>query len=256
MKTHWIDNQHARLQVLERGEGPCVLLIPSLGRGAADFEPLATALAGDGYRTLALQPRGIGESTGELEQITLHDLADDAAAVLRQLTDAKAHVIGHAFGNRVARCLCADYPQQVRSLCLLAAGGLIPPEPEAVAAFKQFLSEPMEEPAFLALVKRANFAADSDPRAWLNGWFPATARAQAHAAGNTPREQWWHPGKVATLIAQGTEDAMAPAANGQALKEKLGAQAELVDIPGAGHAMLPEQPALIHTTVREFLAQH
>ena len=42
-------------------------------------------------------------STGRLDGITLHDLARDIAAVVETLCDGPVVVIGHAFGNRVAR---------------------------------------------------------------------------------------------------------------------------------------------------------
>src|SRR5262245_41353197 len=96
---------NARLELVALGEGEPVLLLPSLGRGAADFDELMRALAGAGFRALALNPRGIGASSGPLQGITLHDLADDAARVVRARAGGRAHVVGHAFGHRVACCL-------------------------------------------------------------------------------------------------------------------------------------------------------
>ena len=58
----------------------------------------------------------------------MHDLAADVAGVLEAVDcGAAAHLVGHAFGNRVARCLAVDRPSLVRSVTLLAAGGLIGP---------------------------------------------------------------------------------------------------------------------------------
>jgi pimeloyl-ACP methyl ester carboxylesterase len=57
-------------------------------------------------------------------------LAADVAGVLETMDCGPAHLVGHAFGNRVARCLAVDRPSLVRSVTLLAAGGLIvPPTP-------------------------------------------------------------------------------------------------------------------------------
>jgi pimeloyl-ACP methyl ester carboxylesterase len=42
-----------------------VVILPSYGRdGGDEFDSLAVALAGAGYRVLRPQPRGIGRSTG------------------------------------------------------------------------------------------------------------------------------------------------------------------------------------------------
>ena len=64
----------ARLEVLTQGTGPPIVLLPSLGRGAADFDPIAARLADAGFRVLRPQPRGIGRSTGPWQGVTLEDL--------------------------------------------------------------------------------------------------------------------------------------------------------------------------------------
>ena len=61
-----IANGGVCIEVLAQGDGQgrVIVLLPSLGRGAADFEPIAERLAGAGYRVLRPQPRGIGQSSG------------------------------------------------------------------------------------------------------------------------------------------------------------------------------------------------
>src|SRR5438477_3312757 len=71
--------------------------------------------------------RGVGGSCGSLDGATLHDLASDVAGVIKAIGCGPAHLVGHAFGNRIARCLAVDQPPLVRSVTLLAAGGLIAP---------------------------------------------------------------------------------------------------------------------------------
>src|SRR5690242_18358010 len=68
-----------RIAYVVEGTGPPVLMIPSLGRGAADFAALARSIAGAGYEAVRLEPRGIAPSTGPLERLTMDDLAEDAA---------------------------------------------------------------------------------------------------------------------------------------------------------------------------------
>src|SRR5579872_6117321 len=57
----------ARLEVLVQGEGRPIVLLPSLGRGANDFDAIAVKLANAGYRVLRPQPRGIEASRGPWE---------------------------------------------------------------------------------------------------------------------------------------------------------------------------------------------
>ena len=92
----------ARIGYLATGEGPAVLLLASLGRGAKDFAEVAPLVAAAGFRVLCPDPRGIGRSSGPMEGLTLYDLAEDAAAVLEAEATGPAIVAGHAFGNWVA----------------------------------------------------------------------------------------------------------------------------------------------------------
>src|SRR5262245_17035609 len=87
-----------RIEVLTQGEGPPIVLLPSLGRGAADFDVIAGRLAQASYRVLRPQPRGIGESCGPTTGLDLHDYAADIALVIEQDQRGPALVAGHAFG--------------------------------------------------------------------------------------------------------------------------------------------------------------
>ena len=55
------------------------------------------------------------------------------------------------------------------------------------------------------------------------------------------------------LVLQATEDAVAPAENAVALQKEYGDRVKVVEIPNAGHAMLPEQPELIAKTIIAWL---
>jgi pimeloyl-ACP methyl ester carboxylesterase len=213
------------------------------------------ALANAGFRALALNPRGVGASRGSTEGITLHDLARDAAAVIDARADGAAHVVGHAFGHRVACCLAVGHPARVHRLVLLGAGGLVPPDPEASAAFKRYFDESLTTADRYDAMKTANFAARSDPTPWLTGWWPEAVGAQVQAAIATPHEEWWTSGTADILIVQGLEDRMAPPENGRSLARTLGRRVRLVEVAEAGHALLPEQPERVCAEVVRFLAE-
>src|SRR5437763_6994102 len=126
-----------RLEVLAQGKGPTIVLLPSLGRGATDFDPIAEHLADAGFRVLRPQPRGIGQSTGPWQGIKLEDLAADIAAVVERDNNGPALVVGHAFGNRVARMLATARPELVRAVGLVAANvGRNPSPPDVRAAIR------------------------------------------------------------------------------------------------------------------------
>src|SRR2546421_12855212 len=68
-----------QIEVIVQGEGPAVVLLPSLARDSDDYDPVAEGLAAAGYRVLRPKPRGIGRSSGPLRNVTLHDFARDVA---------------------------------------------------------------------------------------------------------------------------------------------------------------------------------
>src|SRR4051794_8895013 len=76
-RTVMVDGPDGAIEVHAVGAGPTVVLLPSLGRPASDFDELAVRLAGAGFLALAPEPRGVGRSTGPLEDLTLAALAGD-----------------------------------------------------------------------------------------------------------------------------------------------------------------------------------
>ena len=241
------------LEVHIYGEGPAVMLIASLGRSAHDFADLAARLAAAGFCALALEPRGIGASSSPLEGLTMADLADDVAMVITALADGAATVVGHAFGNRVARMVATTHPDLVESVVLLACGGLIPPSAEVTAAMASVFDASLDRAAHLDAVARAFFAGGNDPSPWEGGWHAETAAAQIAATAGTPVEDWWMAGSAAVLVIQPASDVVAVPQNAMSLVEMLGQRASIVTIPHAGHALLPEQPAPVATEILAWL---
>lgn len=225
-----------------------VAFLPSLGRDPDDFADLAAAVTEAGYEAVPVTFTAEGVTT-------LHDLAAQAAAALGD-GGAPAHLVGHALGNRIARCLAADRPDLVRSVTLLAAGGKVPPDEEAATALRNCFNQ-LSPDDHIEAVATAFFAPGNDPEVWRDGWDGALAAAQSAAVHATPVEDWWSAGEtVPVLVVQGLDDRVAPPGNGRDLVANIGARARLVELPNAGHALLPEQPAAIAAAVVEFLTAH
>ncbi len=242
------------LEVHVCGTGPPVALIASLGRGADDFADLAARLAAAGFRALALEPRGIGASASSLEGVTMADLADDVAAAIRALAGGKATVVGHAFGNRVARMVATRHADIVESVVLLACGGLVPPTAQVTADMASVFDASLEPAARLDAVARAFFAPGNDPSLWQDGWHAETAATQVAATAGAPVEEWWTAGAADVLVVQPEADVVAVPENATRMVEMLGTRATMVTISGAGHALLPEQPAAVAKEVLAWLS--
>jgi pimeloyl-ACP methyl ester carboxylesterase len=235
-----------RIEVLSQGAGPLIVLLPSLGRGAEDFDEIAVALATAHFRVLRPQPRGIGQSTGPLTGITLHDYAADVAAVIEQAKGGPAFVVGHAFGNRVARLLATVRPDLVRVVGLIAANvGRDPSPPKVRAAIKASADLSLPPAQRLAALQFAFFAPGNDAHAWLEGWHPDVLAAERSAGDKTPREEDYAAGHAPVLYLQPDHDPLASVANAAEYKRAPGDRVTIVVVPNSGHAVVAEQPALV-----------
>ncbi|MFW9897477.1 MAG: alpha/beta fold hydrolase, partial [Candidatus Thorarchaeota archaeon] len=117
-----------QIEAIINGTGEPIILLAAGGQDASWFDNFTPLLNKAGYKTVAINRRGLAGSKGPLEDLTLHDLANDIAGVIHKLGENPVHVLGWAFGNRIARCLAEDHPYLVKTVILLAAGGQIPPE--------------------------------------------------------------------------------------------------------------------------------
>jgi pimeloyl-ACP methyl ester carboxylesterase len=230
--------------------GNPVALVPSFGRSASDFNELVHVLNEAGHRTIAMQPRGIDGSTLPSLQVSLHTYATDLEAVIgAEVGDGPVVAIGHAYGNRVARTLATDVPERVRALVLLAAGGADPPPPEATRAISQALFSLWPDGMRREAIRFAFFAEGNPvPEYWMRGWYPRAGLAQASALSRSPFEEWGAGGRAPIFVVQAAEDVVAAGA-GERLKRRFPTRVRVETIPGAGHALLPEQPERVGRVV-------
>jgi pimeloyl-ACP methyl ester carboxylesterase len=247
----------AELECFSHGEGDAIVLLPGGSLATGYLSDLAEALAAVGLRAVRVNPRGAGNSVGPMEGLTLHDYADDVARVVEELDLQPAYVLGHAYGNRVARTVAADRPDLVRGVVLVAAGGKVAPRPEAQQALRTLFT-PAASPSEVSEAMRWMVGSpENAARVWerfKEDRAPGAAAAQMAAAQATPLEDWWSPpGDVPYLVIQGLDDEAAPIANGHLLKQELGDRVTLVDIPGAGHLQPLEAPGPVVDAIKAFV---
>ena len=242
--SHLVEAGSARIETIAEGVGPLVVVLPSRGRGAGDYNGLARELAASGYRVLRPQPRGIGASRGPMRGLMLHDLARDVAAVIEHERAGPAVVVGHAFGNWVARMTAADHPALVRGVAILAAAAKTYPR-ELAEAVTKCADTSLPDAERLKYLQHAFFAPGHDASAWLEGFHPEVNASQRAAGLATPQEEWWGAGSAPLLDLQAEHDAFRPRETANDLREELGKRVSVVTIPDAGHALVPEQPRAV-----------
>jgi pimeloyl-ACP methyl ester carboxylesterase len=243
----------ATLECTLYGSGIPVVLLANAGCSTGYFDDLARVLAAGGLQTISVNMRGTGESRGSLDGISLHDLAVDVAEVLQAMDCGPAHLVGHAFGNRVARCLAADRPSAVRSVTLLAAGGLIGPSTPLGDPFRSAIEAKMSGSDCVTVLGARWLSPASDPKilAHVECW-PAVHLAHLATSRGVALEEWWGAG-APLLVIQGLDDEAAPPGNGHALRKQFGERVRVIDLPRAGHFLPLEQPEAVTRAVAEFV---
>lgn len=247
-----LDLGPVRIAYCAEGRGPLVVLLPSLGRGAGDFDDVAPRLA-HACRVVTPQPRGIAGSSGPMTGITLHDFARDIAAVIENEGGGPALIGGHAFGNFVARTTATDRPDLVRGVALLGATHVWPVPPDVRDAIMKSSDLALPDHERIKHLQHAFFAPGHDPRVWLSGWHPEVKKAQRIATDATPQSEWWQAGSAPILDVQPENDVMIPPESAQRYRDELGARVSIVRIANAAHALLPEQPEAVAQALLRFI---
>lgn len=242
------------------GQGPRVVLLASAGRQVSDFNELVKSLVDEGYRTVAVEAPGIGGTpipSGGLDM-----LAAQVKTVIdkdnQSNTKSGNVILGHAFGNRVARTYAAKYPDDVNGVILIAAGGDNEIEEKAGKALKSIFNPIVSTKGRRKHIRTAFFAPDNEiPEHWKTGWHTETAQYQGKIKNDAGGIDWQAAGTAPILVVQALQDRVAPKEVAAArLKSEYPSRVTVTYIDEAGHALLPEQPALIKGAVLDFLQTH
>lgn len=135
-----------RFHAVEAGpadpDAPLVVLL----HGFADFwwswRHQLTALAESGYRTVAMDLRGYGDTDKPPRGYDGWTLAGDVAGLVRALGHTDAALVGHADGGLVCWATAVLHPRLVRSIALIAS-------PHPIALKRAALRNRAQRSAFL-----------------------------------------------------------------------------------------------------------
>jgi pimeloyl-ACP methyl ester carboxylesterase len=97
--------------------GPPLLLLHALGEDRSSWSAVAAALSADGWRTIAPDLRGHGDS-GHPGEYTFEQMRDDIFALLDALGLDQVTVVAHSMGTFVASLVAMDRPAAVRQLVM------------------------------------------------------------------------------------------------------------------------------------------
>ncbi len=235
---------HVSIDLTSEGSGPLIVLLPSRGRDLDDFDIVAAGLAQAGFRVLRPQPRGAGASKGPSDGIRMQDLARDVAFVIEREKAGPAVIVGHAFGNWVARMVATDHRHLVRGVALVAAAAKTFPD-SLRADVQQSANAALPNATRLEALRRGFFFPGHDASVWLHGWAPEANRIQGLASAATKQAEYWQAGGVPILDVVPDSDPFKPKEKWFESREEFGDRVTVTIIPNASHALIPEQPQAV-----------
>ncbi|HWO63877.1 MAG TPA: alpha/beta hydrolase [Umezawaea sp.] len=149
-----------RLHVAEMGDGPLVLLLHGFPEFWWSWRHQLTSLAEAGYRAVAVDLRGYGDSDKPPRGYDGWTLAGDVAGLIKALGERRAHLVGHAWGGLLAWTVGAMHPRLVRSVSAISA-------PHPLALRRAIRKDPRGQGRASGHVFR--FQAPIYPERWLTG---------------------------------------------------------------------------------------
>ena len=243
-----------------------ILLLPGLGAHRFSWYRQLPVF-GQEYRTIAFDPRDIGDSDPVTRPYRLADLADDAAAVLCALSIARSHIIGFSLGGYIALELALRHAELVDRLVLVStsAGGLRQAWPSLrMMTILVWRSKP--EPGELLRKAYSQIMApgyaESHPEemesvAEMGRYRPIPKDAyyrQLRADLQHDVSRRLDQIKAATLVIHGENDPLVLVKNGINLGRRIPG-ARLILYPGTGHISIIERAEEFNRDVLEFLGQ-
>jgi pimeloyl-ACP methyl ester carboxylesterase len=221
------------------GTGSPLVLIMGYGLTMEGWDPRLVHALAEHHKVVMFDNSGIGR-TGSLPSLaSIDDMADQTSALISTLGLGRPDVLGWSMGGAIAQALAVRHPGQVRDLVL---GATFPGNTTDVAP-----------PASATPVNDGDFPADQTTaydaaKAAIAEYKASTkAPAPARAQQSTALSDWdvghdaagLRTGQISapTLIADGTEDQLDPAANARTLHSLIrGSKLKLY--ADAGHAFL------------------
>ncbi|MFG1625502.1 alpha/beta fold hydrolase [Kribbella sp. NPDC049227] len=112
------------LEVEDLGDGEPVLLLHGWPDSHEVWRHQITALGTTGYRTIAPDLRGFGQSDkrGTVASYGMIQMVSDLIGLLDAVGVPQAHVVGHDWGGAIGAVLAALSPERVASLTCLSVG--------------------------------------------------------------------------------------------------------------------------------------
>jgi pimeloyl-ACP methyl ester carboxylesterase len=246
----------------DAGGGPCVVLVHGHPFDRSLWQPQVEALAA-GFRVLAPDLRGFGESPGTPGSVSMREYAADIEALLGRLGIERAAVVGLSMGGLVAMELATAHPERYWALGLVTT--TVEPVTQEEATQRRERADLVDRDGMQVLIDymhtgvygpRCPAAVRERVDAMMAAAPPAGAAAALRGRAERPD---YRPGLRAldlpAFVCTGSED---PWSNATVTAEIVASlqRPELTVIDGVGHLPNLEAQAEFNTALTDFLTRH
>jgi abhydrolase domain-containing protein 6 len=245
------------------GAGPTVLLVHGLFATKEQWNPLACLLADAGYRTIAVDLPGYGESDGyALSAYQLENQVEALHALMARLDIKRFDIAGNSMGGAISAMYARRHAEQVRSLAFvgspLGVTGWSGPMRDAIhRGINPFIPADADQ---LDLELHLLFVV---PPPLSDGGKQKIVAT--YAANNLHYVQVWNivnlydevlkrsrPAKISTLIVWGLDDRIYDVSGAKTL-QRIVSGSELHRLPHAGHLLHLENASDVAPIYIKFL---
>lgn len=263
-QTRYLTRPEGRIAYDVTGTGPTVVCVPGMGELRSSYRFLAPALTEAGYRVVAMDLRGHGESDASFSAYDDVAAGSDVVALLEEVQAAPAVVVGNSMGAGAAVLAAADAPERVAGLVLIGPFvRQVPVGKTMELMFRVVMMRPWARAAWLAWYPRLfpgrrpdDF---EDHRDRIRDGLRKPGHARAFVAttrtSHAPADARLAEVHVPTLVVMGTDDPdfPDPAAEAHLVGQRL--HGDVLMVQGSGHYPQAEHPDVVSPAVIDFLAR-
>ncbi len=240
---------------------PAVLLLHGLGATGASWTLQFPALTAAGFRPLAPDLPGFGDSPYSGHGWSPQSVAAQVADMLEEMDTNAAHVVGLSLGGVIAQQFALDFPSLTKKLVLVSTFAVL--RPENMNAWFYFLRRAFSV-CLLGLDAQARIVAgrvfpgprqgalrdllvsaiaSSDPRAY---------RLAMRSLAFFDSRKWLGRLDLPALVVTGADDSTVSPLRQKELADALPTARQAI-LPNANHAVNVDQPEAFNCLLLEFL---
>ncbi len=253
------------------GDGPPLLMVNGFTGSKETWGPIFLGSLAVGATVICADLRGIGDSGGDLDSLTIESMADDMKALLDGLGVGRVDLLGWSMGGFIVQALAVEIPNQVKSLSLLSTdqGGpeAVRPDPEVTRVLADSSGTPEEQ-----IRRQLDLILPPD---WAARVFEVAGETIASHRGEVPpeliaaysraREAWYTQtdppinriermtaAGLPILISCGLDDRVVPPVNSEMISTRLPG-AWLAPFTNGQHSVMAQEPRRLGDLVGVFL---